>query len=226
MQSEIGERRQGQAPTRPAAIWQRLRDWMAPPPVATAAELELFLSQRAAYLAQKCVIDYCRGKAGMFHRALFEERRFQEALDVCRWESFAAALAAAIVLAERLLMPAAPAGAPAQRMSERLRALYPAILGSYPLPAHRGGDSWQREIADFSLNAGARGTLYLSPVELADKVARRMFDTLPIHSRMRQLDEEIVFGAVRFQMVGLSDLMRRRFDVDALVRDLAADEGR
>jgi hypothetical protein len=47
-----------------------------------------------------------------------------------------------------------------------------------------------------------------------------LFDTLPIHASMRELDQEVVYGAVRFRMVAVSQEMHRRVDAAEMVRQL------
>ena len=58
----------------------RLRESMRPAPIATGAALQEFLRERALLVAQKCAIDYCRGKTGLASYALFTEKPFLDAL--------------------------------------------------------------------------------------------------------------------------------------------------
>ena len=57
---------------------------------------------------------------------------------------------------------------------------------------------------------------------VADHSAKRLFDTLPIHISMRDLDEEVVYGAVRFRMVAVSQEMQRRVKAADVVERLLA----
>ena len=59
-------------------------------------------------------------------------------------------------------------------------------------------------------------------LELADHSAKRLFDTLPIHISMRRLDEEVVYGAVRFRVIAVSQEMERRLAAADLARQLLA----
>jgi hypothetical protein len=126
----------------PAAIgpvgrfWACLKARLGPAPIATAEALRVFLAERAALIAQKCAIDYCRGKTGLASYALFTEKPFLEALDRCRWDTVAAVLGDLVIVAEGKLRPHVP---PAQhsRLWEALAGLYPAILATLPPPAHR-----------------------------------------------------------------------------------------
>ena len=57
-------------------------------------------------------------------------------------------------------------------------------------------------------------------LDVADHSAKRLFDTLPIHISMRELDEELVYGAVRFHMIAVSQEMQRRIAAADLAREL------
>src|SRR5262245_55595018 len=83
-----------------ARFWGFLKSRLKPSPIATPDALRTFLEERAALIAQKCAIDYCRGKTGLASYALFTEKPFLEALDVCRWETYAAVLGDLLLIAE------------------------------------------------------------------------------------------------------------------------------
>ena len=59
-------------------------------------------------------------------------------------------------------------------------------------------------------------------LDVADHSARRLFETLPIHASMRALDEEVVYGAVRFRMIAVSQEMQRRIAAPDLAGRLLA----
>lgn len=201
--------------------WDRLLAYFQPPPIATAEALATFLQERASFIAQKCAIDYCRGKTGLASYALFTEKPFLEALDVCRWETFVAALGDLAILAEGVLRAQlAPELRP--RVCTRLVELHERVLASLPAPAHRL-HGWADATAAFAsrLEAASAGSPQRA-VEVADHSAKRLFDTLPIHLSMRELDEPVVYGAVRFRMVAMRQEMQRRFAVADLVSALTA----
>ena len=199
---------------------QRLLARLRPAPIATRDALGTFVQERASLIAQKCAIDYCRGKTGLVSYALFTEKPFLDALDVCRWESFAAVLGDLLLIAEGRLRPHVPAERRAS-LREALLALYRQTLEGQPVPAHRPA-GWADAIAEFAArleNAGRAPPP--KALDVADHSARRMFDTLPIHINMRELDEEPVFGAVRFRMIAVSTEMQRRFAAADLAAGLA-----
>lgn len=198
---------------------QRLITRLRPAPIASRDALRTFLQERASLIAQKCAIDYCRGKTGLASYALFTEKPFLEALDVCRWESFVAVLGDLLIVTEGYLRPQVPAAQRA-RLLAAVEKMYAQILGALPLPAHRG-QGWDDAVAAFAarLSAASEGTPRQA-LDVADHSARRMFDTLPIHSNMRELDEEVVYGAVRFRMVAVSQELHRRVAAAAVAREL------
>jgi hypothetical protein len=207
--------------------WLKLWAIGRPAPIASRESLRDFVATRAAFVAQKVAVDYCRGKTGVFSHALFTEKDFQDALTVCRWESFAATLADLLVITEGYLRPAATAVGGAhtvEHVGTALARFYPEILSSYPMPAHRSTQGWSDVEAAFAIRfAAALAATPRQPADIANHSARRLFETLPIHTNMRELDEEIVHGAVRFRLVATHQELLRRAKFPELIAALAAD---
>ena len=202
-----------------AAFWRRLKRRWRPEPLDSADALKVFVEERASFIAQKCAVDYCRGKTGLASYALFSERPFLEAFDICRWEVFATALGDLLIIAEGQLRPHVP---PEQRarLYDRLVILHGEVLAAMPIPVHRP-QGWGDATGAFTLRlqAAAAGEPQKA-LDVADHSAKRLFDTLPIHISMRELDEEVVYGAVRFRMIAVSQDMQRIMRADALARSL------
>lgn len=202
-------------------LWGRLQARLRPAPIASVDGLKTFLGERAALIAQKCAIDYCRGKTGLASYALFTEQPFLKALEVCRWETFVTVLGDLLILVEGTLRPQAGAERhPA--LCEALIGLYSSVLAPLAVPVHRA-HGWDDAIASATvrLRTASLGKPQLA-LDVADHSARRLFDTLPIHASMRALDEEVVYGAVRFRMIAVSQEMQRRIAAADLVRQLVA----
>ena len=205
-----------------ARLWLFLKSRLRPAPVATPAALRTFLEERAALIAQKCAIDYVRGKTGLASYALFTEKPFLDALEVCRWETFVIVLGDLIIVAEGHLRP--HAAADHSRLCDALIGLYSAALASLPVPAHRS-NGWGEVTESFiSRLRAASLTTPRKALDVADHSAKRLFETLPIHSSYRELDEEVVYGAVRFRMIAVSQEMQRRFVSAKLAARLLADQ--
>ena len=203
------------------SVLRRIVSRLRPAPIATRAELESFLEERALLIAQKCAIDYCRGKTGLASYALFTEKPFLDALEVCRWEAFAAVLGDLLILAETALRPHVEP-LERERLSAALVALHARILASKPAPGHRA-EGWHDVAAAFALALKAASTgAPREALDVADHSARRLFETLPIHSTYRELDQEVVYGAVRFRMIAVNQEMRSRIAPADLARALLA----
>jgi hypothetical protein len=203
------------------SIWRWLVALTRPAPIASAEAFRSFVQERAWLIAQKCAIDYCRGKTGLASHALFTEEPFQRALAVCQHESFAAVLGDLLIIAEGQLRPHADAGQRA-RLCDTLQRFYADTLRDLPAPAHRP-QGWGDAIAEFSerLRAASEGEPRRA-LDVADHSAKRLFDTLPIHLNMRELDEEPVYGSVRFRMIAVSQELQNRMAAAELAGQLAA----
>jgi hypothetical protein len=202
-------------------LWRRLRERFRPAPLTSVDALQAFLGERAALIAQKCAIDYCRGKTGLASYALFTEEPFLKALEVCRWETFVTVLGDLVIVTEGFLRPHVTAGQHS-RLLERLIGVHSAVLAAVPAPAHRV-QGWGDAIATFTIRlADASRRDPQQALDVADHSAKRLFDTLPIHASMRALDEEVVYGAVRFRMIAVSQEMHRRMHAADLVGRLLA----
>ena len=197
---------------------RRLWQYLHPPPIASVGALQTFLQQRAALIAQKCAIDYCRGKTGLASFALFTEKPFLDALEICRWETFGAVLGDLIIVTEGQLRPHVTA-AEHPRLCDALAGLYAAVFVAVPGAAPPVG--WKEDRAEFALRfrAASQGRPQQA-LEVADHSAKRLFDTLPIHARYRELDEEVVYGSVRFRMIAVSAEMQNRLSPRALAKAL------
>jgi hypothetical protein len=200
-------------------LWRRLRSRLQPAPIDTVDALKTFLAERAALVAQKCAIDYCRGKTGLASFALFTEKPFLDALDVCRWETFTSVLGDLLIVVEGYLRPHV-AAEQHSRLVQALDRLYSIVLAPLPLPTHRA-HGWDDVMGSFTTRLRAASLAEpQQALDVADHSAKRLFDTLPIHASMRALDEEVVYGAVRFRMIALSQEMQRRLAAGDLVKQL------
>jgi hypothetical protein len=221
MTNSIGALKDLPAVAQAARLWRSLKERFSPAPIDTVDSLRTFLEERAALIAQKCAIDYCRGKTGLASYALFTEKPFLDALDVCRWETFATVLGDLLIIAEGNLRHHITEAQQA-RLCEALVRLHSAVLTSMPTPAHRA-QGWSDAIASFSQRIkSASGKEPRQALDVADHSAKRLFETLPIHLSMRALDEEVVYGAVRFRMIAVSQEMQRRVAVAELAAQLVA----
>ncbi len=197
------------------------RLWTRRPPVAAADTFRAWLSRRAAYAAQKCVLGYCEVKAGTNKEILFKEAAFRAALDTCRWEGFAAVLDDLVILSWRRLAPHAAGREPA--LADALAAVHRAVLEEEPLPPHRP-QGWDDAVAVFTARFAEERTMPpRPPAEVARRAAKRIMDRLPIHENHRRSDGEAIVGAVQFHVVAAWDAMLQEVDAEAVAADLLRD---
>lgn len=185
----------------------------------TAGELREFLAGEAAHVAQSATYDYLRARAGRLAPQLFREQPFLDALEVTRWEAYAAVLADLVVIAETSLRPHA---ADDTVRTAALASLYREALAFYPPPAHRA-DGWQGHEADLARRLTmAREQSDTTPDAIAGRSGEHIFAHLPLHPDIRRLDEEMVVNNVRFRILRSWETMQARVDFAAVAADLAA----
>jgi hypothetical protein len=189
-----------------------------PKPIASAADLADFIDQSAALIAQKSVIGYCHVKTGLPLSELTRERQFAEAFERGRWEAYAAVMSDLAVISEKTLR--AEAGPRAGELVGALVRLASGVLARHPVPAHRP-EGWSGEaqaLRDRLALAQAAPPLPIAQIALTS--AERIFDTLPIHERLRQPDKPAIVANVQFLMVGLARRIETGFRCDAIAADL------
>ncbi|TIU25236.1 MAG: hypothetical protein E5W53_10535, partial [Mesorhizobium sp.] len=64
-----------------------------PQPIVSVDDLADFMDSRAAFLAQKSIVEFCRVRAGVYWQKLFSEKEFQAALNHSRWRAYPACYA-------------------------------------------------------------------------------------------------------------------------------------
>ena len=187
--------------------------------VDSAAKLETFLDQRSAFIAQKCAVEYCRAKAGLFWSSLFREEPFLASLAVCQWEAYAAVIIDVAVLVDAKLRAADPEAAGpvlADALTEQVRRR----LDAYPRPPHRP-DGWQdvidevaRRLAQAHLSAPKQAR------EIGKESAKRVFEVLPIHTNLRGHDYQMVQNNIRFNLVRTAEDFERIADPSAILGEI------
>jgi len=193
--------------------------WRAAP-VATADALRDFFYAEAALVAQKCVIGYCHVKTRLPLTELMRDEEFRIAFERARWEGFAAVLGDLAVVVEGHLRPAF--GERQGALADRLADCCAEVLAGRVRPAAAEA-GWSEVVLE--IRRRLHRAQLAAPQSVADVAwtsARRLFDTLPIHDRLRRPDKEAVVASVRFMLVSRCGRLDRRLDRDALARALLA----
>ena len=194
-----------------------LSELIRPPRLINSGAFRSFVEGEAALIAQKTAVTYCRAKTLTFSHALFAEKRFQDALTVCRFEAFAAVLADLLIVADGMLRAHADHG----RLAAALRKLYGEILAAQPTPEHRSGGWADAESLFAERLEASRLAEPEDAAVISRSSAKRLYDVLPLHTNYRQIDEEVITASVTFQMVALRDKLQRALDAPSLARALA-----
>ncbi|MFM8801586.1 MAG: hypothetical protein ACKOEE_13700 [Tagaea sp.] len=208
-----------------------IRRWRAAP-ILGIPDLKLFVYERASLLSQRASHEFCRNALGFYGQVAFHDERFQDAMRVCRWESFVAVLADMLLVVEGELRREGTAGDRAHAAA--LVDIYRSILGEQELPAHRT-EGWEKDIAIFEARLLAAIDAPARPAhKIAIRSAKRMFETIPIQMGIKTettngaltgadaADYQAVSGAVKFGMVAFLQDLRRQIRVAELRTALAA----
>jgi hypothetical protein len=196
---------------------QLLQRWRRPT-IASGDALATFLDQNASLIAQKTIIGYCTVKTMLPLPELTKEKPFADALEISRWEAYAAALADLMVVAEGRLRPAA--GGRSYELAARLADVYGSRLAAHPVPAHKT-EGWAEEVA--ALRQRLTTAQLAPPMAIADialTCAEKIFTTLPIHESLREPDKPAIMANVQFLMVGMAHRFNSEIDSAAIVADL------
>jgi hypothetical protein len=187
-------------------------------PVVTEQAFFEALAGEAAHVAQSSTYAYLRARTGFMGPRLFSEKPFLEALEVTRWEAFAAVLADLFVIAEGRLR--AHAGSDAQRLATRLVSTFAAELGLHPPPAHRETGWGGLAEALAARLAEAQKHLPRTSDDIAATAGAHIFEYLPLHPDMRRPDEDLVVNSVRFRTMAGWQKLAKRTDFAAVARDM------
>lgn len=191
--------------------------------VATCVSLAELLASRSAFISQKCILEYCRARAGFDWEALVKEPPFEEALNVCHWQGYSAVAQDLGLMLEGSLRPQV-LEACRERLHDFMLRAYAGALLRYPEPQslHRG---WQGEIEDFATRLAqsqmrAPGNI----MDLGMCSGRRIYSLLPIHPRLRAHDEEMICNNVRFGLLRAHEDFQKGVDYEAIAAEISRGE--
>jgi len=170
------------------------------PPINSAEELADFLDRRTAFIAQKCVIEFCRVRAGIYWQKLFDEEDFKDRLNLSCWESFTPVLAMLLEVVDADLREAA--GLRQRNLPAALEKLASGIMERYPVPHGAPEDFWQREREIIAGRMKLVSAEPARPIEkMAAPLARTVFARLPIHKDIVRDDYDYIHNNLRMNLV-------------------------
>ena len=188
-----------------------LRSMRPPRPQQTLEnldELAVYLDEQAAYIAQSAAYSYCRARTGFMGPKLFEEPSFLARLEITKWETYLAVLEDLFLILESHIRPAEFAGQ--ERLHATLCVLYDRILTGRPVPDHLE-QGWPKAGEGFSLRlAQSQMTAEKSPATVSQHSGKVLFETVPIHPDLKNLDEEMVINSIRFRFVRFAEDLKKK----------------
>lgn len=186
------------------------------PRIADRAALMDFMDAQASFLCQKCVIEFCRVRAGVYWQKLFSEKEFLDALNVSVWKSYPAALAMVAEMVEAALRPSA--GLRRRLLPGVLDAAAGEIFARYD---EIGAD--EKQAASAYVQARLQDTQSGPPRAVRDMVtpsARVVFEALPIHRDIVTNDYDYIRNNLRMNLLRAHEDFLARADLPALEEDL------
>lgn len=195
-----------------------------PQPIATRSDLAAFMDSRAAFLAQKCVVEFCRVRAGVYWQKLFSEKEFQDELDLSRWRAYPPAFAMVAEMVEGALREAA--GIRQRHLPERLTGLAKEIFARYPAPAGEDPAFWTLALGLVEEQLAKTQAGPPRPVrQLPKPMARAVFNVLPMHKDVVTNDYDYIFNNLRMNILRAHEDFINVADLKSVADDLlgAAD---
>jgi hypothetical protein len=191
--------------------------------VADRQALADFMDSRAAFLCQKCVVEFCRVRAGIYWQKLFSEAEFQEQLRQSRWQSYPPAFAMVAEMVEGAIRP--HAGQRQRRLPAALEALAAEVFARYPVPEGAPADFWDDALllARERLQATQAGPP--RPVkDMTKPSARMIYDVLPLHKEIVTHDFDYIRNNLRMNLLRFHEDFIQAARFDTLVPSLLGEE--
>jgi hypothetical protein len=200
-------------------------DWFRrPPPIADRAALGDFLDSRAAFLSQKSIFDYVRGRAGPYFTLIMKEKPFLDLLEIARWKNYPYGLS---IIAEMIHGVLLPETRNRLALVAVLRETALQAFDRYPVPEALGAEFWGEARKALALRCDQIALHPPKPVmDIPIPFAQVYFDNMPIHERLREQDFELIRNQLRVNLLSMHRDFTRHANLDALAADLTqeADE--
>lgn len=186
-------------------------------------DLAAFMDSRAAFLAQKCVVEFCRVRAGVYWQKLFSEEEFQRELTRSRWRSYPATYAMMAEMVEGALR--VPAGTRRIALADALSAVAAQTFDRYSVPEGEVDAFWGEalRLVEDTLQK-ARGDAARPVREIPKPLARTVFDALPLHKDVVTNDYDYIFNNLRMNLLRAHEEFVQAAVYEPLLADLLPDQ--
>ncbi|BCH14043.1 hypothetical protein [Mesorhizobium sp. L-2-11] len=190
-----------------------------PQPIVSVDDLADFMDSRAAFLAQKSIVEFCRVRAGVYWQKLFSEKEFQAALNHSRWRAYPACYAIVAEMVEGALRE--PAGLRQRGLPAALEKVALASFSKYAVPEGSPPTFWE-DAAEFTRQRLAATQIGPPrPVrQIPEPLARTVFEMVPIHPNLLTNDYDYIFNFLRMNLLRAHEDFLVQADRSALVDQL------
>ncbi|HZO47369.1 MAG TPA: hypothetical protein VFB68_15845 [Xanthobacteraceae bacterium] len=179
-----------------------------------------FIDEQAFHIAESCVRDYSRLRAGDGADALLADPAFAAALDKACWEAYPRALVMVGTVAEVALRPYA--GDNAHPMLFGLIALILDHFDQRPVPRAIGDVEWRAARADIER---ALNDLVRAQPKTAEAVARDhssfYLAIMPLHPKLGADDFAALGSQLKLALLQIQEAFGQRANLPALANALA-----
>lgn len=179
-----------------------------------------FIDEQAFHLAESCVLDYSRLRAGAGADALFADPKFAAALEKACWEAYPRALIMVGSVAEAALRPYG-----GQNAQALLFGLATTILEQFdrrPVPRAIGSAEWHAARADVERSLNDLAWL---PPRTAEVVVRDhssfYLAIMPLHPKLGADDFAALTSQLKLSLLHIQEAFTQRSNLLALAGELA-----
>jgi hypothetical protein len=190
-----------------------------PQPIGSVGELADFMDSRAAFLAQKSIVEFCRVRAGVYWQKLFSEAEFQAALNHSRWRAYPACYAIMAEMVEGALRE--PAGLRQRGLPAALEKVALSSFSKYAVPEGSPSAFWEDAAELTRQRLAATQISPPRPVrKIPEPLARTVFEMVPIHPNRLTNDYDYIFNFLRMNLLRAHEDFLEQADRSALVDEL------
>lgn len=188
-------------------------------PIDRADRLADFIDSRAAFMCQKCVVEFCRVRAGVYWQKLFSEEEFITELGKANWKAFPPAVGMLAEMVEGVLRE--PAGLRQRALPRVLGATCRTVFARHPVPEGLPTNFWNEAGVLVDERLAATQVSAPRPVRaIPDPLAKLVFQALPIHQNIVTNDYDYIFNNLRMNLLRFHSDFLDALDAPALVDDL------
>jgi hypothetical protein len=197
------------------ALLDRITRWFRTEPIATIEALEAFADSRAAFMAQKCVFEYCRARSGVLSMKLFKEQAFMDAMHHSRWTTYALVYCDVAEMIEGVLRPHARGSL--KLLADGLARMGEHTFACHGLPEGAPDDFWKRAVERLEKRLALAQLHAPRPVRDIPKTEiEAVLASLPIHPSLRGQDFELLQNNLRINLVRIYEEFLAGADLEEL----------